>query len=216
LKGFIGVDEKLLAKCASRYQCIWVETAIVKPFNTSIFYCMDCFFHNFSLAATPEARLLLSFSSRTQPGDISPGRQGGFKIVEADGSVCSRDGVESYLLSLYDSVVGEIESLAREREKSPQRLSFRDMLLGLVIPRQRDKLQEEGRYWGSLAKRRIIIELMQLLGFENRVLNAEVSQAYVLYGIDRRNNVVAFIGSNTIELPSYSKLLDMEKVRELL
>jgi len=216
LKGFIGVDEKLLAKCTSRYQCIWVETAIVKPFNTSIFYCMDCFFHNFSLAATPEARLLLSYSSRTQPGDILPGRQGEFKVFEADSGVCSRDGVESYLLSLYDSVVGEIESLVRERENSPQRLSFRDMLLGLVIPRQRDKLQEEGRYWGSLAKRRIIIELMQLLGFENRVLNAEVSQAYVLYGIDRRNKVVAFIGSNTIELPSYSKLLDMEKVRELL
>ncbi|ADV64653.1 hypothetical protein [Desulfurococcus mucosus] len=208
MKGFIGVDEKLLAECRNRYQCIWVETALVKPVNSNIFYCVDCFFHKYSATSAPEHRLLLSYSSRTSLHAVKPGVSGGLRVVEADGEVCSRSGIEAYFSSLSSTLTQEMKQLSEEREKNPGKLSFRSMLLGLILPRQRDALQEEGWYWGRLTRYRIGHELMGMLGFENGVLNAEVDTAFILYRFDAKGRVAALIGGRAIDLPSYSKILD--------
>ena len=216
VKGFIGVAERLVDKCGSIYQCIWVETAIVKPYNSDTFYCIDCFFHNYSKSDKPESRLLLSYNSKTSPGEIMPGTGKSFRTVNADRDTCSKKGVEEYLLNLYESARHSMKELISEREKSQKKISFRGMLLGLILPRQRDELQEEGSYWGSLTRYKIVMELLKLLGFENGVLRAEVDSMYILYGFDKKGRVSALIGSNVIELPNYNKLLDTEKVLSIL
>lgn len=216
VKGFIGVTERLVEKCGSIYQCVWVETAIVKPYNSDTFYCVDCFFHNYSKSNTPESRLLLSYNSKTSPGKIMLDTGKSFRTINADRDICSKKGIEEYLLNLYESVRHRMNELINERDKSQKKISFRSMLLGLILPRQRDELQEEGIYWGSLTRYKIIMELLKLLGFENGVLRADVDSMYILYGFDKKGRAAALIGSNVIELPNYNKLLDTEKVLSTL
>ncbi|MCY0868256.1 MAG: hypothetical protein OWQ48_03380 [Desulfurococcus sp.] len=211
MKGHISVSRRILAKCRNLYQCIWVETALVRPLDSTTLYCFDCFFHKYSTNARVEDRLLLSFNSKSSTREVSLGVSEGFRSVSAE--KCDKKSIEAYLSGIHELAVEKIEDLTAKHKTSPSRLSFKAMLLGLILPRQRETLQEEGKYWGNLAKYRILLELISLLGYRNGVLSAEVDSAFILYGfrLDRRE-VVALIGDNIVELANYARILDLKKL----
>jgi hypothetical protein len=210
------VSDELLAKhCEGSSTCFWATMALINPYESKDIYFFDCSMYAFvkkEYLDKVESRLLLSFKSPFDLDKLYYGSKLSYKVLSTNTN-CSKLEIEKYVSSLINSVETGIAKTHEKLSKMPKRRLF----LRFLIPVKDESEQVRGEYYGLLTKESIIREMINIMGYRNGVLSANVKPAHVLISLDTsRLEFQGLIMGKQVKLNAYRKLIDIPSLLRTL
>lgn len=213
---YIAVGDGILRKfCGLDQICFWTPMALVNPAYTKDLFLFDCTLFRYvkdQFIDRIECRLLVSFKSPLSIEDIYYGGNLGYKELHPSTN-CDKEDVESYIATLLQSMNKEIKDL-RDALTDRQRKKLSSRVLSFL---RREYSDLKAIYYGSLVKARIMMDMIERLGYRNNTLNANVRGSFVLVSLDpKRDEYRALVIDRDIKLGAYRSLLDKERLMDAL
>lgn len=208
---FIDPGPRAVIHCRDEYTCFWGYVAIISPQEAGDSYVFDCCFSKYSTANTIDTRLLLTYKSPLKPGEVGivGAERYHYPVIKGDEANCTKDSIFEYLHSVYLHHAENLRNISAEKTK----LSKKRLFLRWFLPVGREEDEEIGRRWGDIAKSSLVMELLRLLGYSETGLQATITNAYILHGIDKKKgSVVAMIGGHLVKLNNHGRLVDVGRV----
>lgn len=182
--------------------------ALINPHEASDLYLFDCSMYTVvkeEYANKYETRLLLSFKIPFELNEIYFGSKLTYRVLAA-ATNCLKSDIETYIESLLMNIKTNIDQTHEKLAKMPKRRHF----LRFLVPIKDESERVRGEYYGLLAKESIIKEMINTIGYENRVLKANVRNAHVLISVDPlRHEFHGLILNKHVKLNAYRKLIDI-------
>ncbi|MGB9827738.1 MAG: hypothetical protein ACPLSM_04390 [Thermosphaera sp.] len=212
--GYLDIADKLLSKCEKGNYCFWVPTGLIQPYEANGVYGFDCFFYKFLKNPVMGDRLILSFKLPfTALSDISLTHSRGFPVVPDDSKLCSKSEIENYLINTNREFLDKIGQASEKRKVEGQ---SKGILKRLIFFGGKSS-EADILYYRLLTQYRFMNELSSLLGYRNETLNAEVKKAFILYLYESKtSSMYALMDGQELKLLNHSKLLDFEKIGDML
>ncbi|MEM0368744.1 MAG: hypothetical protein QXN57_04810 [Desulfurococcaceae archaeon] len=206
---FINVDNELRSKyCREGNVCFWATVALINPYETNNLYVFDCSMYTVvkkEYADKHESRLLLSFKIPFELNEIYFGSKLDYRILPANTS-CLKSDIEKYIESLLANIRTSIDQTHEKLSKMPKRGRF----LRFLVPIRDESERVKGEYYGLLTKESMIREMISIIGYEGRVLKANVRNAHILISVDpSKQEFHGLLLNKNIKLNAYRKLIDI-------